>query len=162
MSGPITGSPITALPPVRRLTVLHDPNCGLCRHLTRWLRTQRQLVPLEFVRVATEEARARYPGLDHDASLGEITVVGDTGEVWRGAPAFVACLWALAGHRALAQRLGTPAGLPLARAAAYAASQYRAATGAGRAVPGVQGSSGTARPGGTGIDCDSGTCALPG
>ncbi|MEV4615058.1 DCC1-like thiol-disulfide oxidoreductase family protein [Kitasatospora sp. NPDC049258] len=150
-------------PPVRRLTVLHDPNCGLCRHLTRWLRTRRQLVPLEFVPVATADARARFPGLDHDASLGEITVVADTGEVWRGAPAFVACLWALAEHRSLARRLSTPAGLPLARAAAFAASKYRAATGAGRVVPGAQGSSGTTwADDGAGSGCDSGTCALPG
>ncbi|MER8185708.1 DCC1-like thiol-disulfide oxidoreductase family protein [Kitasatospora sp. NPDC094015] len=153
----------TEAPPVRGLTVLHDPNCGLCRHLTRWLRTQHQLVPLEFVRVATADARARFPGLDHDAALGEITVVADTGEVWRGAPAFVACLWALAEHRSLAQRLSTPAGLPLARAAAYAASKYRAATGAGRPVPDAQGSSGTGGGGGEpGPGCDAGTCLVPG
>ncbi|WP_051812109.1 thiol-disulfide oxidoreductase DCC family protein [Kitasatospora sp. MBT63] len=159
--GPSTAHP-GGPPPVRRLTVLHDPDCGLCRQLTAWLRGQHQLVPLEFLAVAGPAARARYPGLDHDASLGEITVVADTGEVWRGAPAFVACLWALSGHRALAGRLATPAGLPLARAAAFAAARYRSATGAGRAVPDVQGSSGTARPGGAGSACDSGTCVVPG
>ncbi|MEV7025542.1 DCC1-like thiol-disulfide oxidoreductase family protein [Kitasatospora sp. NPDC093558] len=115
-------------PPVRRLTVLHDPACPLCRSLTTWLRGQRQLVPLEFVAAASPEARALFPGLDHDASLGEITVVGDTGEVWRGHHAFVACLWALADHRSLAQRLSTPAGLPLARAAAFTAAKLRAVT----------------------------------
>ncbi|GAA2838216.1 DCC1-like thiol-disulfide oxidoreductase family protein [Kitasatospora paracochleata] len=137
-----------AAPPVGRLTVLHDPACLLCRHLTAWLRGQLQLVPLEFVAVASAEARERFPGLDHDASLGEITVVADTGEVWRGAHAFVACLWALAEHRPLAQRLSTPAGLPLARAAAFAASKYRQVTGAGRHVPGVEGAPGPFRPGG--------------
>ncbi|MER5637893.1 DCC1-like thiol-disulfide oxidoreductase family protein [Kitasatospora sp. NPDC002227] len=119
-------------PPVRRLTVLHDPACLLCRHLTGWLRGSAQLIPLEFVAVASAEARERFPGLDHQAALGEITVVADTGEVWRGAQAFVACLWALAEHRPLAHRLATPAGLPLARAAAFAASKYRQVTGAGR------------------------------
>ncbi len=132
-------------PPVTRLTVLHDPDCALCRRLTGWLREQYQLVPLEFVAVASAEARARYPALDHNAALGEVTVVADTGEVWLGPEAFVACLWALAEHRPLAQRLSTPAGLPLARAAAFAASTYRAATGAGRAAPGAEGSSGAAR-----------------
>ncbi|MFC9324987.1 thiol-disulfide oxidoreductase DCC family protein [Kitasatospora sp. NPDC057015] len=133
-------------PPVTRITVLHDPACPLCRRLTAWLHDQDQLVPLDFVAVASAEARERYPGLDHDASLGEITVVADTGEVWRGPQAFVTCLWALAEHRPLAQRLGTPAGLPLARAAAFAAGRYRAATAAGRAAPGAEGASGTARP----------------
>ena len=136
----------TAGPPITRFTVLHDPHCPLCRRLTAWLREQYQLVPLEFVAVASAEARWRYPALDHDATLGEITVVADTGEVWRGPEAFVACLWALAGHRPLARRLSTPAGLPLARAAAFAAAKYRAATGAGRAAPGAEGASGAARP----------------
>ena len=148
--------------PVRRLTVLHDPACLLCRHLSGWLRRQRQLVPLEFVAVASAEARSRFPGVDHEASLGEITVVADTGEVWTGPHAFVACLWALADHRHLAHRLSTPAGLPLARAAAFAASKYRAAT-RGRSVPGAEGTSGTDRRGGglPGPDCD-GVCATPG
>ncbi|MFD9127970.1 thiol-disulfide oxidoreductase DCC family protein [Kitasatospora sp. NPDC059571] len=136
-----------AAPPVGLLTVLHDPACLLCRHLTGWLRGQPQLVPLEFVVVASAEARERFPGLDHDASLGEITVVADTGEVWRGAHAFVTCLWALAEHRPLAQRLSTPAGLPLARAAAFAASKYRQVTAAGRQVPDAERASGPLRPG---------------
>ncbi|WP_441249512.1 thiol-disulfide oxidoreductase DCC family protein [Kitasatospora sp. McL0602] len=153
--------------PVRLLTVLHDPACLLCRRLTAWLRGQRQLVPLEFVAVASAEAHARFPGLDHDASLGEITVVGDTGEVWRGPHAFVTCLWALAEHRPLANRLSTPAGLPLARAAAFAAGKYRAATAAGRVPPGAEGT-----PGGPGPapdndpddipDCPTGSCSASG
>jgi predicted DCC family thiol-disulfide oxidoreductase YuxK len=150
-------------PPVRGLTVLHDPDCGLCRRLTGWLRGQRQLVPLEFVAVAGPEARRRFPGLDHDASLGEITVVADTGEVWRGPHAFVTCLWALADHRTLATRLSTPAGLPLARAAAFAASRYRAAVGAGRPWPeGTDGPGGPGEPDGgdDGDDCDDGSCSV--
>ncbi|WP_354641271.1 thiol-disulfide oxidoreductase DCC family protein [Kitasatospora camelliae] len=138
----ITSPAAGATPPVRRITVLHDPGCLLCRHLTAWLRGQPQLVPLEFITVASAEARKRFPGLDHDASLGEITVVADTGEVWRGAHAFVACLWALAEHRPLAVRLSTPAGLPLARAAAFAASKYRAAVGVGRVAPDEEGTPG--------------------
>lgn len=156
----------TAWPAVTRLTVLHDPGCLLCRNLTSWLRGQDQLVPLDFVAVASAEAQRRYPQLDHDASLGEITVVADTGEVWRGPHAFVACLWALAAHRPLAQRLSTPTGLPLARAAAFAAGRYRAATGAGRvqpAAPGAEGAPGTAGPDhGNDPGCTDGTCRVPG
>ncbi|MFF4651831.1 DCC1-like thiol-disulfide oxidoreductase family protein [Streptomyces sp. NPDC001380] len=153
-----------APPPVRRLTVLHDPGCLLCRHLGAWLAGRRQLVPLEFVTVASAEARRRFPGVDHDASLGEITVVADTGEVWTGPHAFVVCLWALADHRPLARRLGSPAGLPFARGAAFAASKYRAAT-RGRAVPGAQGAPGAAprgRGGLPGPGCGDGSCRAPG
>ncbi|MFJ6216840.1 DCC1-like thiol-disulfide oxidoreductase family protein [Streptomyces sp. NPDC092296] len=142
MSG-APAAPAAPAPPVRRLTVLHDPTCPLCRRLSGWLRDQRQLVPLAFVAAASAEARQRFPGVDHDATLGEVTVVADTGEVWTGPHAFVVCLWALADHRPLAHRLSTPAGLPLARAAAFAAGKYRAATRGG-AVPGAEGAPGTA------------------
>ncbi|WP_327067615.1 DUF393 domain-containing protein [Kitasatospora sp. NBC_01250] len=131
---PLPASPSDP-PPVGLLTVLHDPHCGLCRHLTAWLRRQPQLVPLRFLPVASYAARRYFPGLDHHASLGELTVVADTGEVWRGAEAFVACLWALTRHRELSLRLSTPAGLPLARTAAFVASRYRSATGAGLLPP---------------------------
>lgn len=120
-------APAPTPPPVRRLTVLHDPDCPLCRHLSGWLSRQRQLVPLEFVAVGSDEARSRFPGLDHAAAFREITVVADGGQVWTGPAAFVTCLWALAEHRPLAHRLSTPAGLPLARGAALAASKYRGA-----------------------------------
>ncbi|WP_407915874.1 thiol-disulfide oxidoreductase DCC family protein [Kitasatospora sp. NE20-6] len=141
--------------------MLHDPGCLLCRHLTAWLRGQPQLVPLEFVTAASAGARERFPGLDHDASLGEITVVADTGEVWRGAHAFVACLWALAGYRSLAVRLSTPAGLPLARAAAFTASRYRSATGVGRVAPDEEGAAGADRPPAAAPCGDGGSCPAP-
>ncbi len=117
--------------PVERLTVLHDPGCPLCRHLVRWLRGQPALVELEFVPVGSEQARRRFPGVDQSAAFREITVIGDAGQVWTGHHAFVVCLWALRGYRPLAHRLSTPAGLPIARAAALAAAKYRAATGRG-------------------------------
>ncbi|MFJ4622520.1 thiol-disulfide oxidoreductase DCC family protein [Streptomyces sp. NPDC088812] len=111
--------------PVRRLTVLHDPDCSLCAFLSDWLRRQRQLVPLELVPAGSAEAALRFPGLDHRATLDEITVVGDAGQVYRGAAAWIVTLWALREHRALAHRLSTPAGARLARGAVLAAAEWR-------------------------------------
>ncbi|MEV4437625.1 DCC1-like thiol-disulfide oxidoreductase family protein [Streptomyces sp. NPDC049577] len=113
--------------PVRRLTVLYDAQCSLCVFLRDWLARQRQLVPLDLVPAGSEEARRRIPGLDHAATLDEITVVGDGGQVYRGAGAWVVCLWALAEHRPLAHRLSTPSGMRLARGAVLAAAKYRGA-----------------------------------
>ncbi|MFB7912401.1 thiol-disulfide oxidoreductase DCC family protein [Streptomyces sp. NPDC056061] len=133
-------------PPVRHLTVLYDARCPLCLHLRRWLERQRRLVPLSFVPAASEEARSRFPGLDHAGTLDEITVVGDRGQVYRGTSAWIVCLWALAEYRPTAHRLSTPAGRPLARATVLAAAKYRSLTakpcGAGDgacAVPGPEG-----------------------
>ncbi|MEU6732038.1 thiol-disulfide oxidoreductase DCC family protein [Streptomyces physcomitrii] len=113
--------------PVRGLTVLYDPDCSLCAHLSRWLRRQRQLVPLELLPAASPEARRRYPGLDHRATLDEITVVGDSGQVYTGTAAWVVVLWALSEYRELAHRMSSPTGARFARGAVLAAAKWRAA-----------------------------------
>ena len=105
-----------SLPGLRSATVLFDADCALCRRAKEWLEAQPQLVPLEFVPAASTEARQRFPALDHEATLRDLTVIGDNGEVWRAERAWVMCLWALAEHRLTAERLATPGMLPLARA----------------------------------------------
>ncbi|MFJ9740214.1 thiol-disulfide oxidoreductase DCC family protein [Streptomyces sp. NPDC101166] len=113
--------------PVRRLTVLYDADCGLCSFVRDWLARQPQLVPLDLVPAASPEAAARFPGLDHRATLEEITVVGDGGQVYRGSAAWIVTLWALREHRPLAHRLSTPAGAKLAKGAVLAAAKWRGA-----------------------------------
>ncbi|MGN9765901.1 thiol-disulfide oxidoreductase DCC family protein [Micromonospora sp. SD12] len=110
---------------VRGFTVLYDAHCPLCRSARRWLASRAQLVPLEFVPAGSAEARRRFPGLDHDATLRDLTVVADTGEVYAGDGAWFACLWSLADHRATAERLARPHLLPLARRVVAAASSVR-------------------------------------
>ncbi|MFG2310664.1 thiol-disulfide oxidoreductase DCC family protein [Streptomyces sp. NPDC048566] len=123
--------------PVRGLTVLFDPHCPLCAFLKDWLARQPQLVPLRFVPVASEEARRRYPGIDHRATLSEITVVGDAGQVYQGAPAWIVTLWALREYRALAHRLSTPTGAAFARGAVLAAAKWRETRRSGRSGGGA-------------------------
>lgn len=114
--------------PVSRLTVLYDAQCSLCVHLRHWLLRQRQLVPLDLVPAGSQEARHRFPGLDHAGTLQEITVIGDRGQVYRGTDAWIVCLWALAEHRPKAHWLSTPAGRPFARVSVLAAAKYRSLT----------------------------------
>ncbi|MDW4908468.1 DCC1-like thiol-disulfide oxidoreductase family protein [Streptomyces sp. ADMS] len=152
--------------PVRRLTVLYDAGCALCTFVRGWLVRQSQLVPLDLVPAGSEQARGLFPGLDHAATLDDITVVGDGGQVYRGTGAWVVVLWALREYRPLARRFATPAGARLAKGAVLAAARWRghqwgAATG-GRPVyrradgwsydPGL---GWTHTPSG----CDSGVCS---
>ncbi|MGW4044720.1 thiol-disulfide oxidoreductase DCC family protein [Streptomyces sp. NPDC004721] len=111
--------------PVRGLTVLYDAECALCSFVRDWLAGQSQLVPLELLPAGSEQAGRRFPGLDHGATLDEVTVVGDSGQVYRGAAAWIVVLWALREHRPLAHRLSTPAGARLARGAVLAAAKWR-------------------------------------
>ncbi|MFD3872498.1 thiol-disulfide oxidoreductase DCC family protein [Streptomyces sp. NPDC058623] len=114
-------------PPVRHLTVLYDANCPVCVHIRQWLLAQRCLVPLRLVPAGSYEARRRFPRLDHAATLRDITVVGDKGQVWSGTDAFIVCLWALVEHRPRANWLATAAGRPFAKAAMYTVSAVRQA-----------------------------------
>ncbi|MFE5794007.1 thiol-disulfide oxidoreductase DCC family protein [Streptomyces sp. NPDC056503] len=124
-----TGTTATARPgtPVGRLTVLYDAGCPLCVHVRHWLLRQRQLVPLDFVPAGSQRAGELFPDLDHAATLRDITVVGDRGQVYTASAAWIVCLWALAEHRPRAHWLATPAGQPLARAAVLAAARWREA-----------------------------------
>ncbi|MFI6021795.1 thiol-disulfide oxidoreductase DCC family protein [Streptomyces sp. NPDC051287] len=129
---PVTGDRDATRVPVRGLTVLYDAECSLCTHLRGWLVRQPQLVPLTLLPAASDEARARFPGLDHSATLDEVTVVGDSGQVYRETAAWIVVLWALREHRPLAHRLSTPAGARLARGAVLAAARWRGAQWGGR------------------------------
>ena len=110
------------------LTVLYDDACPLCRAFSTWLARQPVLIGLDLVPAASALARRRFPTLDHDRTLEEITVVSDTGAVWTGGQAWVMCLWATAAHRGLAESLSRPSRLPLAKGAAYVAAGIRGVT----------------------------------
>jgi len=109
--------------PVRSLTVLYDPTCGLCSWAKSWLVKQPAEVRLDFVATVSNDARAAY----RDLPAGELAVVADTGEVWLGNRAWIVCLWALREYRGLAVRLTTPGLLRLAREAFSAVSRNRLA-----------------------------------
>ncbi|MET7837983.1 DCC1-like thiol-disulfide oxidoreductase family protein [Streptomyces sp. NPDC005356] len=113
--------------PVRRLILLYDAQCPLCTFLRNWLARQRQLVPLDLVPAGSDEARRRCPGIDHISTLSEITLVGDSGQIYRGPAAWVVTLWALSEYRPLSHKFSTPAGARLARAAVLTAAKYRQA-----------------------------------
>ncbi|HEV2846758.1 MAG TPA: DCC1-like thiol-disulfide oxidoreductase family protein [Thermoanaerobaculia bacterium] len=97
------------------LTVLYDGRCALCRRARAWLDDQPKYVPLDYVVAGSPEARRRFPGLDHDNTLVDLTVVGMNGEVYHGAKAWIMCLWALKKYRGTALRLATPELMPSAR-----------------------------------------------
>jgi predicted DCC family thiol-disulfide oxidoreductase YuxK len=107
------------------LTVLYDPTCGLCRRAHEWLGEQRKLVELVFVPCKSEEARLRFPHLDHDLTAKDLTVIGDRGEVYMGAKAWLMVLWALCQYREWSYRLSSPALLPTTRRVVSKISQHR-------------------------------------
>jgi predicted DCC family thiol-disulfide oxidoreductase YuxK len=110
------------------LTVLYDADCPICRRSRDWLAGQAQLVPLVFVPAASAQARAAFPGLDHEGTLRKITVIGDNGSVYTGDRAWLVCLWALRAWRSAAIRFSRPGNRGYVRAAASAADRLRTMT----------------------------------
>ena len=100
---------------MRYLTVLFDARCALCRRARVWLAAEPQYVELRFVAAASDQARYLFPDLDPATTLGELTVVSDQAEVFRGAKAWLMCLWALWRYRGLALDLASPRWMPLAK-----------------------------------------------
>lgn len=110
---------------MRQLTVLYDPQCGLCCRAHAWLLNQPKYIELTFVPVNSEEAHYRYPKLNHTLTVKDVTVISDEGAVYWGAKAWLMCLWALRNYREWSFRLSSPELLPTARRVVSMISQNR-------------------------------------
>jgi predicted DCC family thiol-disulfide oxidoreductase YuxK len=107
------------------LTVLYDPECGLCRRAHEWLAEQSKLVELAFVPCVSDEARRRFPQLNHDLTKQDLTVIGDDGSVYFGPKAWLMVLWSLTRYREWSYRLAAPELLPTTKRVVSAISQNR-------------------------------------
>ncbi|HLY09802.1 MAG TPA: DCC1-like thiol-disulfide oxidoreductase family protein [Planctomycetota bacterium] len=115
---------------MKRLTVFYDADCGFCVTCRWWLGRQPAFVDLDFLAAGSPEANRRFPGLAAPGPVEELLVVDDEGGVYRGASAWLMCLWALQDYREWAGRLASPALLPLARGAfAFLSGKRRAISG---------------------------------
>lgn len=107
------------------LTVLYDPDCGLCKRAHEWLEEQVKIVQLNFVPCGSEAARKRYPVLNHDLTKKDLTVISDEGAVYFGPKGWLMVLWALARYRDWSYRLATPELLPTTKKVVSLISQNR-------------------------------------
>jgi predicted DCC family thiol-disulfide oxidoreductase YuxK len=107
------------------LTLLYDPECGLCRRVQGWLAEQPKLIELRMIPIKTEAARRRYPQLNHDLTREDLTAISDEGAVYFGSKAWLMVLWTLSGYREWAYRLATPELLPTTRKVVSLISQHR-------------------------------------
>ena len=97
-----------------RLTVLYDASCSICRAARDWIRAEPKYIAIDFVAAGSDAARRRFPGLDHEKTLTDVTAIDDAGNVYVGAKTWLMCLWALKAYRGWAMRLSGRA-LPAAK-----------------------------------------------
>lgn len=110
---------------MKKLYILYDNECELCRRSRLWLDRQPAYVRLVFIPFQSPEAECRFPGLRELRPEKEIVVVSDAGAVCQGGAAWVMCLWALREYREWSLRLAPPALLSLARRLCAVVSENR-------------------------------------
>lgn len=107
---------------MKKLYILYDPSCEFCWRCRGWLQRQPAYLDLEFIASRSPEVWLIFPDLRRPAPCGpsekdELVVISDEGGVYRGAPAFIMCLYALEEYRDWAEWLASPTLLPLAKPA---------------------------------------------
>ena len=100
---------------MNRFYVLFDAQCELCVRCRNWLRNQPAFVSLSFIALQSAQAQQRFPGIDALKPNEQLLVISDEGSVYRGAHAWIMCLWALRKYREHALRLASPVMLPFAQ-----------------------------------------------
>jgi len=110
---------------MKRLYVLYDGECTLCARCRRWLEGQPKFVEMQFIPLQRAGLFERFPGLEKLNLRKELTLVTDEGAIYRGASAWIMCLYALRDFREWSQRLASPALRPLARSVCEAVSANR-------------------------------------
>jgi predicted DCC family thiol-disulfide oxidoreductase YuxK len=100
---------------MKRLYVLFDQECALCRRCCLWLGRQQALIELHFIPLQSPDLGHRFPGVEKLNLSERLVVVSDEGAVYQGQYAWIMCLYALRDYRVWSQHLAHPALLPLAR-----------------------------------------------
>ncbi len=114
---------VTNFPPPRRLTVVTDEHCELCRRCRGWLSQQPLLVAVEFLAVGSPESVERYGPLGNRRDV--LIVADEHGRIWSGPDAFVMCLWATASYRGWSRWAARPGWRHVARAVFATVSSNR-------------------------------------
>lgn len=112
---------------MKRLYLLYDENCELCKRLKDWLLGQACWIELRVLPAYSDRTRKMFPGLERIAGASDLVVISDTGEVYLNNHAWIMCLYALEEYRDWALRLASPLLQPLARQAWEMLTRNRAA-----------------------------------
>jgi len=109
---------------MQRLMIYYDAECGFCCRIKAWLASEPAYVALRFT-PRQSQAVSAVPGLIDEARPDEMVVVDDAGGVYRGAAAYLMCLWALRRWRPWASRLASPTPRPFVRQACQMLARRR-------------------------------------
>jgi predicted DCC family thiol-disulfide oxidoreductase YuxK len=96
------------------IEVFYDGRCGMCCTFHEWINQQPRAFAIDFIPYQAERAEQVFPGIGTLDPAREMIVRTDQGEIFRGAEAWVMCLFSCANHQVAARRLASPHLLPVA------------------------------------------------
>lgn len=99
---------------IEGIEVFYDGRCGMCCSFHEWIARQSRAFPIKFVPYQSPDAELVFPGLGTLDPAREMVVRTSDGGIFRGAEAWVWCLYSCANHQTAARRLGGPKMLPVA------------------------------------------------
>jgi predicted DCC family thiol-disulfide oxidoreductase YuxK len=102
---------------MKKLTILYDASCGICRECRDWLKDQPTFLELELIPLQELDLEKRFPGIEKYRIVEQLLVIDDERAVYQGADAWIMALYALREYRELSLRLSHPLLKPLARKA---------------------------------------------
>jgi predicted DCC family thiol-disulfide oxidoreductase YuxK len=96
------------------IEVFYDGRCGMCCSFHEWIARQPRAFRIEFIPYQSPDAERVFPGLGTLDPAREMVVRTSDDEIFRGAEAWVWCLYSCANHQDSARRLAGPGLLPIA------------------------------------------------
>jgi predicted DCC family thiol-disulfide oxidoreductase YuxK len=110
---------------MNKIYIIYDSECGLCVQCRKWIEKQPAFLQITFLPRNSQEAATLITTVT-DQKLGdELIVVSDEGGLYRGAHAWVMCLYALQNYRELGNKIATPMLLPWAKRICELVAQNR-------------------------------------
>ena len=97
-----------------RIEVFYDGRCGMCCTFHEWIYRQPRAFAIDFIPYQSARAESVFPGIGTLDPARQMIVRTESGEVFRGAEAWVMCLLSCANHQTAARRLASPGLLPVA------------------------------------------------
>ena len=102
------------LEPTQGIEVYYDGRCGMCCSFHEWINRQARALPIGFIPYQAAHAEQRFPGLGTLDPAREMIVRTAEGKIFRGAEAWVWCLYSCRNFQTTARRLAGRGLLPVA------------------------------------------------
>ncbi len=109
----------------KKIEVYYDGRCGMCCTFHEWINKQPRKFAIDFIPYQSERAEMVFPGIGMLDPARAMVVRSDSGVIYRGAEAWVMCLYSCSNYQSVAKKLAGPALLSVAIRACHVLAANR-------------------------------------